>query len=44
MTPLFLGSEPVSSRARRRARVFGAEEQQGLALMRALTRRAARAG
>ena len=35
MTPLFMGSEPVAFPDG--ARVFGAEEQQGLALVRALT-------
>ena len=35
MTPLFMGSEPVAFPGG--ARVFGAEERQGLALMRALT-------
>ena len=39
MTPMFMGSEPVSAEDGPYAgtRVFGAEEHQGLALMRALT-------
>ena len=46
MTPMFMGSEPVAAQSGKYAgtRVFEAEEQQGLALMRALDRRAARAG
>jgi hypothetical protein len=39
MTPMFMGSEPVTADSGRHAgiRVFGAEEGKGLALMRALT-------
>jgi Protein of unknown function (DUF3500) len=39
MTPMFLGSEPVTADSGRHAgiRVFGAEEGQGLALMQALS-------